>query len=434
MTWSTDARWLTPSASERSGKSGSNEWFMFRNRMTVPDTASCRLRITADSKYWFYANGHLVVREGGLKRGPVPDGTYFDEVELGPYLRAGVNTVAVLVWYFGRHGYSHRDSGMPGLLVDGNGVGLASWRTRRHPAFFDAGYLGAAHRLSENSIGFDARYDVPEWVLPGFNDTQWAVAESVHAPGEGPWGALEQRETGQWMWSDLKEYVLVEARPSGTGDGSTHYHCRLPHNAQFVPVLTVNARGGVRIDISTAHQTNLLGPVYITNDGLQTYECIGWMNGEEVIYKVPAHDVRIESFRYRETSYPAAFAGAFSCGEPLLATLWDKARRTLLVTMRDTFMDCPCRERGQWPGDMVVQIGQVPYCLSQEANRLVRKGLRETLRWQQADGVIYGPVPEGNSRKELPAQMLAVVSRYGIWNYYLGLPQNLWVGKIAGPH
>ena len=68
---------------------------------------------------------------------------------------------------------------------------------------------------------------------------------------------------------------------------------------------------------------------------------------------------------------------------------------------------------------MVTQLGQIPYAFDLAAEDLVKKGLRETLRWQREDGIIYGPVPEGNWRMELPAQMLAVVSRYGIWTYYM---------------
>ena len=45
----------------------------------------------------------MVVFEGGLKRGPNPEDTYCDEVDLAPYLKKGKNQVAVLVWYFGKH-------------------------------------------------------------------------------------------------------------------------------------------------------------------------------------------------------------------------------------------------------------------------------------------------------------------------------------------
>jgi hypothetical protein len=375
------------------------------------------LRIAADSKYWLYINGEPVVREGGLKRGPVPNGTYYEEVDVSSFVRPGENTIAVLLWYFGRHGFSHRDSGLPGLLMDADNAIFGEWKIKKHPAYFDAGYVHDAYRLSENSVGFDARYDVPTWTQCDFNDAGWPAAVSAGQPGDAPWGAFEKREIPQWIWSELKKYESVEAR--SFGDGYTFYYCKLPHNAHFVPALALRAKAGIRIEITAMQDTNRLSPMYITAEGEQSYEFPGWMNGEEVIYKVPSDAVKVTGFYYRETGYPAQFEGSFFCDEPLLNALWEKARRTLYVTMRDTFMDCPCRERAQWPGDMVVQLGQVPYCLGRAADLLVKKGLRETLRWQREDGVIYGPVPEGNWRMELPAQMLAVVSPHGIWTYYM---------------
>jgi alpha-L-rhamnosidase len=413
------SRWATPPDAELSAHAGTNSWFVFRT--VIPDGAACAplWRIAVDSKYWLYINGQLVIREGGLKRGPVPDGSYYDAIDVSPFLEAGPMVVAVLVWFFGRHGFSHRDSGIPGLLLDVGAPGALAWKSRRHPAYFDAGYVHDAYRLSENSVGFDARHDIGEWSAPRYDDSGWPDARDGGAVGAAPWGVLEPRPIPQWYWSELTAYQAVEAQPSANRDGYVYYRCRLPHNAQFVPGLKLAARAGIRIDMTAAQDTNRLCPVYITKDGEQSYESIGWMNGEEVIYKVPSNAIQGVEFFYRETSYAADFAGSFSCDQDLLNALWEKARRTLYVTMRDTFMDCPCRERAQWPGDLVLQLGQVHYCLAAEADSLVKKGLRETLRWQLPDGSLYGPVPEGNWRMELPSQMLAVVSPYGIWNYYM---------------
>ena len=415
--FSKTAAWFVPPARERSNRPGSNEWFMFRSRADVSDPKKGLMRIAVDSKYWLYVNGMLVVREGGLKRGPTPDGSYFDEVDVSEFLTAGANSIAVLLWYFGRHGFSHRDSGSPGLLVDADGMALGEWKVMRHPAYFDAGYIHDAYRLSENSVGFDARHDLSGWTDPDFDDDEWPLATAAGKPGDAPWGPLEERGFPQWFWSEPKAYESVEKR---VGNGCRYYHCKLPHNAHFVPALSVQGTAGIRVDVTVAQDTNRLCPSYITTEGKQSHEFIGWMNGEEVIYKIPSDAINDEmGLYYRETGFPAAFSGTFACSEPDLNTLWEKARRTLYVTMRDTFMDCPCRERAQWPGDMVVQLGQVPYCLGREADLLVKKGLRETLRWQRDGGVLYGPVPEGNWKMELPAQMLAIVSPYGIWTYYM---------------
>ena len=74
-------------------------------------------RIAVDSKYWLWVNGHLVVFEGGLKRGPRPGAGYYDEVDLAGHLHGGRNAIALLVWYFGKDGYSHQSSGEPGVVV-----------------------------------------------------------------------------------------------------------------------------------------------------------------------------------------------------------------------------------------------------------------------------------------------------------------------------
>ena len=413
--------WVVPPESERREKSESNEWFMFRNRLEVTADPDGILRICADSKYWLYVNGERMVREGGLKRGPLPDASYFEEIDISDLLNEGSNTIAVLVWYFGRHGFSHRDSGTPGLLVDGDGIEFSTWKVKTHPAYFDAGYARDAYRLPENSVGFDARYDIPGWMDADFDDSVWSDAVVAGKPGEAPWGPLEKREFDPWFWSDAKAYEWVEARKSDGPDGATYYHCKLPYNAHVVSglVLGEKTRAGIRIEMTPTLVSNCLSPVYITGDGEQRYESNGWVCAEEIVYTVPSGAAVVEGFFYRETTFPTTFAGSFECNEPLFNTLWEMSRRTLVVNMRDNFMDCPCRERAQWPGDLVVQLGQIPYCFDRAADLLVKKGIRETLRWQREDGVIYGPVPEGNWRMELPAQMLSVVSRYGIWTYFM---------------
>src|SRR5665213_857375 len=88
-----------------SAESSPNLWTCYRKIFVVGKVPARALtRIAVDSKYWLWVNGKLVVREGALKRGPTPTGTYFDEIDLAPHLRQGSNTVAALVWYFGKQG------------------------------------------------------------------------------------------------------------------------------------------------------------------------------------------------------------------------------------------------------------------------------------------------------------------------------------------
>ena len=110
------AQWITAGDTTVNGV---NTWLMFRKDIKVkklPERVVARVAV--DSKYWLWINGQLVVFEGGLKRGPNPNDTYCDEVDLKPYLKKGKNQVAVLVWYFGKHGYSHKSSGQSGLFFE----------------------------------------------------------------------------------------------------------------------------------------------------------------------------------------------------------------------------------------------------------------------------------------------------------------------------
>ena len=141
------------------------------------------------------------------------------------------------------------------------------------------------------------------------------------------------------------------------------------------------------------------------------------MNGHEVEYTIPA-GVKILSLQYRETGYNAEFAGSFRCDDPFYNTLWEKSRRTLYVTMRDNYMDCPDRERAQWWGDAVNEIGEAFYVFDPPGNRLARKAILELANWQRANKTMYSPVPSGNWGAELPPQMLASVGKYGFWTYY----------------
>jgi len=416
----TATRWQTPAPSERSGAAaGCNEWFVARATWSLPalSDAPVSLRVAADSKYDLYLNGRLLVREGGLKRGPVPDGTYLDEIIIPANAINSSNTLGVLLRYFGKNSFSHRDSGAPGLLVHPAQGTINGWRMRRHPAYFNAGDLRPAFRLSENSVGYSELLAIPEWASCGLDDSAWPGAVDGGPAGSGPWGELFDRPIPHWRWSEPREYSAIRKTVSEDGLHDLVF-CRLPHNAQLVPVITADTIPGLCIEARPVHDTNCLGGLWITGRGEQTHEFSGWVNAEEIVYRLPRGGVKSPAFRYRETQYDCDFSGDFHSGDEVLDALWEKARRTLLVTMRDTFMDCPCRERAQWPGDFVIQLLQVPYCLDARARLLVRKAADEFLGWQQNDGSLYGPVPEGNWRVELPAQMLTLLSRFGVWSIH----------------
>ncbi|MBN2685009.1 MAG: alpha-L-rhamnosidase N-terminal domain-containing protein [Pontiellaceae bacterium] len=404
----------------------SNQWICYRTIVHLDEPPRQAVaKIAADSKYWLWINGQLVVFEGQLKRGPTPDDTYYDKVDLSAHLQEGDNTIAVLLWYFGKHGFSHNSSGTAGFLfeadVDGRKViSNGQWKAIEHPAFGNTGPPQPNYRLPESNIRFDARKDFQNWQYAEFDDSLWPSAVEYGKPPCTPWGKLIQRPIPLWKDYGLKEYVNAEELPDHS-DG-TQIRAKLPYNAQITPYLKIDAPAGKTIDIRMDNYegggTQNVRAEYITRDGIQEYESLGWMNGHEVLYTIPP-GIKILELKYRETGYNAEFTGTFECDDAFLNRYRQKALRTLYITMRDTYFDCPDRERAQWWGDAVNEIGESFYALDPRSAQLAKKGILELVNWQREDYTIFSPVPAGNWNQELPMQMLNSVGYFGFWTYYL---------------
>jgi len=412
------ARWIW---SEADGPP--NTWMCFRKRFGLRSRPrSAPARIAADTKYWLWLNGRLVVREGGLKRGPTPDDTYCDEVDLAPHLRRGENVIAVLVWYWGKHSYSHRDSGRGGLVLDSRAVVTdGTWTCRAHPAFKRTRSKTSV-QLAPWSIRYDARDAIDGWEQADYDDSDWTAATAKGRPPVEPWGRLVRRPIPFWRDAGLKPYVNARDLPrriTVRKGRVTTVTARLPYNCQMTPALEVDAPAGVTVTIDTdcCRRGNLWAK-YVTRKGVQAWESPGWLNGETVRYRFSGTPgaVRIRRLQYRETGIDADFAGSFTSDDEALNTLWRKAARTTYLCIRDNYMDCPDRERAQWWGDAVNEILQTFYCLAPAAHASIRKGVLEIVNWQRPDGVLFSPVPQGTWGKELPTQMLA--GTWVMWQSY----------------
>ena len=402
-----------------------NVWTCFRKSISLAEKpASAPARIAVDSKYWLWVNGELAVYEGGLKRGPNPQDTYYDVVDLAPYLRQGENTIALLAWFWGKEGYSHKNSGKAGMVFDMTAgatrvLSDATWKALRHPSFGKTGEPHPNYRLPEENIHFDARLDPGNWQANSFNDAAWPTADAFGVPPVSPWNQLVQRPIPQWRRTGLVSYTNPSEFPAvSTGQPII---ARLPVNLTISPYLKINAPAGLTIDMRTDNykggsEYNYRAE-YITKEGVQEFESPAYLNGHWMIYSIPA-GVEIIDLKYRETRYDTDYTGSFTCNDPFLNSLWMKARNTMNLNMRDCIQD-PDRERAQWWGDLVILMPQIFNTCDARAHALIRKGIDNLVDWQKPDGVLFSPIPAGSWNSELPQQMLASIGMHGFWNYYL---------------
>ena len=414
--WKANFIWDSSDGSEE------NVWMCFRKTVDLAEApGTLTAFISADSRYWLYINGKAVVFEGSVKRGPTPADSYFDSVDIGPYLKSGKNIICALVWYWGKNtSFSNTDSGKAGFLFEaGDIVSDSSWKVCRHPAYLkDNGISQPNYRLPESNIYYDARKDIGDWTSPGFDDSAWKNAKENGTGGCAPWGRLYPRGIPL-----LKDYGLKDYENSGLYKGRTILVKKtitldIPYNAQCTPYLKVESKAGKLIRILTENTwQGSVSDTYITKDGVQEFEALGWFNGEHITYEVPA-GVKILELKYRETGYNTEFSGMFECGDEKLNSLWQKSLRTLYVTMRDNYMDCPDRERAQWWGDVTNEMAMTMYSLDANAYLLYQKGVASMLGHIDAStNVLQTVVPSTEGYFELPVQQLAGVC--GFWTYYL---------------
>jgi hypothetical protein len=412
-----------------------NNWTAYQKSFQLNDVPNEALaKIACDSKYWMWINGEMAVFEGQLKRGPSPDDTYYDEVDIAPFLKQGKNVISILVWYFGKDGFSHNSSGKAALIFDCQTQGFdllsdLTWKASIRREFGTAGLPLPNFRLPESSIRYDARLGNFDFISS--NNLKWGRTRSLGTPPILPWNNLVKRPLPLWRDYGMKNYTNQMKFPF-VSNGDTIV-CHLPYNAQITPYFKIEAKEGEEIKILTDHYQGG-GPYnvraeYITREGIQEYENLGWMNGQKVYYIIPK-GVRVLDIKYRETGYNTEFTGSFNCNDDFYNRLWSKALRTLYVTMRDTYMDCPDRERAQWWGDAVNESGETFYAMCPKSRFLTQKAILELMNWQRADGTIFSPIPAGNWDRELPGQMLASIGYYGFWNYYMNTGDKETMVKV----
>lgn len=414
-----------------------HNWLCLRKKVVLEKVpASSIARIAVDSRYWLWINGKLVIRDGQVKRGPNETDSYFEYVDITPYLQEGENTFAVLGFYFGNDSkyFSYHSSGQGAFVMEADLGGVLlktdeSWKVKKHPAFLNRQELkgeGPTTRIPEEHNYYDARLEagLENWQVPDFDDSAWENAIVYGNVGDEPWGGLWERSIPQMKYWEQCAYQNSEAfAPYKDGTKETvSIGMRLPYNMQFQPWLKVDAPAGLEIQI-LSDGNEAVNTYYVTKEGVQEFEGWHWMSAQTVTYVIP-EGVKVLDLQYRQSSYNTEFAGKFTCNDEDLNILWKKSLYTLYITMRDTYMDCPDRERAQWWGDCTNESHMTFYALDPDAYLLYRKGVDTVVGWQRKDvypayqtNILQTVVPITNHYFELPFQQLAGV--YGFWTYYL---------------
>lgn len=432
-----------------------NTWVALRKDVSLDEIGDKAIAyVAADTKYWLWVNGELVVFEGGYTGGPSPvkssprvdyfpiaSNKYYDAVDIRPYLRRGKNTIAVLAWYYGSNGDkgTHISSGKGGFIFqakigDLTVVSDASWKSRRHQAYDPDVKKQPPYRIAAFSIKYDARKDLGDWsddawYLPGYDDSDWEPAKSNRQPPAAPFFELYASEI-----PILEDYGLAgctnypDSKFPFISDGEK-IHCQLDFNKNYTPYFDIEAEPGLDVHIDSNMSRNTIETFYTTKAGRQQFESYSWANGRVIEYTFPK-GVIVHGLKYRWTGVGGT-PGTFEASDPWYQRIWQMAENTLYICARDNFMDTPDRERGLWIGDVADQASYLFYSMDQPGRDLLKKAIKVTLAFSDSESGIFAGLGPGRFR-ELPSQSLQFIEQ-GIWHYYFNTG-DLDTLKFAYPY
>ena len=418
-----------------------DSYVAFRKTFTLDEAVeSATAFISAVDKYVLWVNGEMVVLDGSLKRGPTPYDCYYDSVEI-TNLREGENVIALLVAFNGRSGdgsivpilTTEEGDEFPqaGLIfeMEAGGETIASdhtWKAARHNAYKNRVTAGVDYpgytqssMLAERNVYFDARDDLGEFYGLDYDDSAWESATPISKAGDLPFGALYAAMTAPIKFHELTDFANAADYVGQTLTEDTTLVMELPGNIQFTAYFELEAPAGKKLTFYTDTYTDRQGlanfkDTYVTAEGAQSYENYPWRSGSKVIIEAEA-GVTFTRLAYRKSEFNGAWAGSFSSSNADLDQLWQEALSTVGICMRDTYMDCPERERGPYMGDASNQIDSALYSYDQGALDMTKKAILACVAWTPVGGAIPSRAPSVKPQ-EIPNQSLIfMTSAYHYW-------------------
>lgn len=411
------------------------------------------VHVSADNRYQLYVNGRRVV--WGPARSDLAHWRY-ETADLAPYLAAGRNVLAAVVWNFAEDAPLAQISARTAFLVQGAGEAERiadtgpAWKAIRNEAY-------SAIRVSREMAGgyyaagpgekVDAAAYPWGWQNPEYDDSAWPAAVPV-AKAAG----FDEQWLGRWMLAP-RPIPPMEETPSSAGVVRRHLGPEfaagvvIPPNASTAylferdvlsagyPELVVSGGLGASIlmrytealrdkDGAKGNRTQIEGKAvvgfhdWLLADGgaHRVFRPLWWRAWRFLELKIETANqpLTIEDLRATSTCYPFERRARFDSDDPSLGRILDVGWRTVRLCSHETYTDCPYYEQLQYVGDARIQA-LVSLYNSGDA-RLMRNAI---------DQIDDSRISGGATMSRYPTREAQFIPSFSLW--WIGMLHDYWL-------
>jgi alpha-L-rhamnosidase len=460
------------------------EYGVFKFRKTIElneKPSSFIVNVSGDNRYKLFVNGAQVAL------GPTRGDLYFwnfETIDLAPYLNAGSNTLAAVVWNDGRSKPEAQITHLTGFILQGNTPKEEilntndTWKTIKDESYQPLPVRVPGYYVAGPSELVDMRKHVKGWERRDYDDSKWTKARVI-APGLTKDAAVN---SSGWMLvpSPLPQMESTLQRLTATRKASgvtapknfpaTKAKITIPANSKATLLLdqgfltnaypTLTFSGGRNASIAIAYAEGLYIPPTgpratgfrmppmpksnrneiegktfigkadsVISDGSvnQVYTPLWWRTYRYVQLRIYAGDepVTIEDFYGTFTGYPFVNKAKLEGSNTEMSQMLDIGWRTARLCAFETYMDCPYYEQLQYIGDARIQALVSYYNAGDD--KLARYGL--TL-------MDHSRIPEGITLSRYPTDLHQQIPTFSLWwvamlhDYFMYRSDNEFVESL----
>ena len=462
------------------------EYSVFKFRKIIELTgkpASFVIHVSADNRY------KLFVNEKQVSQGPSRGDLYFwnfETLDIAPYLKAGSNTVAAVVWNDGRMKPEAQISYLTAFIVQGNTEAEEilntndTWKTTKDESYQPLAVRVPGYYVAGPAELVDMNRFVKNWEKVGYDDGNWAKARVI-GPGitkdaavnSSGWmlvpSTLPQMEMTTQRLSSAKKNEGIQLPP---GFPATKTRVTIPANTTATILLdqgfltngypTLVFSGGRNAGIAMGYAEGLYigkkealrgprvptlpkgnrnevdGKLFIgKTDSLvsngtanQEYTPLNWRTYRYIQLAIDTKEepLVIDDLYGTFTGYPFVQQATLQTPTHEMGKMLDIGWRTARLCAFETYMDCPYYEQLQYIGDARIQALVSLYNAGDD--RLVRNALTLMDHSRLAEGITLSRYPT-DLHQEIPTFSLWWVAM--LHDYYRYRPDSLFIkNKLPG--